>query len=115
MSVFFTGGSLQSDECHYWQGQCSNNLSYCVLSCSGPTVPFTVLVQYSDGVFEPGTNTHNFIKDIIIIVVVVVVVVVIIPFIAIVVYLETNAELQDVISDFDLPTIEEMEIPGDGG
>lgn len=41
-----------SSECHYWSGTCSDDLLHCLLNCNGPTIPFTVLVEYSDGVFN---------------------------------------------------------------
>ena len=32
-------------ECHYWSGSCSPDVSYCLLECSGPCLPFSVLVS----------------------------------------------------------------------
>ena len=50
-SIVSAQDSLPSD-CQYWNGSCSDDLSYCLLYCSGPTIPFTLLVEYKDQEFN---------------------------------------------------------------
>ena len=45
-------------ECHYWSGSCSLDVSYCLLQCSGPCLPFSVLVKYSDNRFTAGIDKY---------------------------------------------------------
>ena len=47
-----------ADRCEYFSASCSHNLTHCLLQCSGPSLPFSILVAYEEDKFEFGKMTE---------------------------------------------------------
>lgn len=73
--------------CDYFQVSCDQQLRFCLLYCIGPSVPYSLLVQYDKD--ERKLQA----KDI----------------------LEDNSELRDSVSDIILPTLQNFTVPSDEG
>jgi dipeptidyl aminopeptidase/acylaminoacyl peptidase len=67
--------------CDYFSASCSPSLDHCLLHCSGPALPYTVLVQYDGEKLTP------------------------------VWFLETNPDLHEAVSELDLPTVDVFRVP----
>lgn len=88
---------LSPSGCTYWSGTCSSDLSHCLLQCSGPVIPFTVLVRYNNDEFSSGTQ--RFLASPVYL------------FLFAVVYFERNEVLYNATLSKALPTLEIIEIP----
>jgi dipeptidyl aminopeptidase/acylaminoacyl peptidase len=67
--------------CDYFSASCSPSLGYCLLTCSGPAIPYTLLAQYDGDTLTPVT------------------------------VLENNSALHEAVSQLSLPTVEEFTVP----
>ena len=75
------------ESCDYYDASCDQQLDYCILTCSGPTLPFTILVRFDNesDKFEPVQN------------------------------LENNDIQREAIAELQLPTVQNFVVPEDNG
>ena len=66
---------------------CDQQLNYCLLSCSGPTVPFSALAR-----FDKDTKMFENVK-----------------------VLESNNNLREAVAEINLPTVQTFSVPKDSG
>ena len=85
--TFITLDTAIDESCDYFSASCDHLLDYCILTCSGPTLPFTLLVKFDkeNDKFEPVQN------------------------------LESNDVQREAIADLQLPTVQNFVVPEDSG
>ena len=85
--VYLDTNPAIEESCDYYGASCDEQLDYCVLTCSGPTLPFTILVRFDDegDKFEPVQN------------------------------LESNNIQREATAELQLPTVQNFVVPEDNG
>ena len=76
-----------AESCDYFSASCDHHLDYCILTCYGPTLPFTLLARFDkeNDKFEPVQN------------------------------LESNDIQREAIAELQLPTVQTFTVPQDSG
>ena len=76
-----------AESCDYFSALCDHHLDYCILTCYGPTLPFTLLARFDkdNDKFEPVQN------------------------------LESNDVQREAIAEFQLPAVQTFTVPQDSG
>ena len=85
--VYLDTNPAIEESCDYYSASCDQQLDYCILTCSGPTLPFTILVRFDNesDKFEPVQN------------------------------LESNDIQREAIAELQLPTVQNFVVPEDNG
>ena len=76
------------DTCEYFSINCDENLNYCLLSCRGPCVPFSLVVKY-----DRDTVHKRFFQPL--------------------KFLEVNVNLRTAVADLCLPKSQSFQVPAD--
>ena len=90
LSLSYPSGPNPSlpDTCEYFSISCDDKLDYCLLSCRGPCVPFSLLVK-----FDRDTIQKRFFQPL--------------------KFLEVNLNLREAVTDLCLPKSQSFQVPAD--